>query len=217
MNPATVIGGLTRRTLEKEKLSKESIEKLKDILTQSQILEKIVSDFEFLVKSKKFIFRREDINEIISFTTSSVEQELKSKGIELSLQLSDKPLYFNANKQLLKIAFGLLLKNSIEATPKGGKIFLYTGKVNEDIFFTIRDTGHGIPTEYMDKIFDPFFSTKERMGMGLPLTKQIVEDHLGVITAESTPGEGSTFRISFPIVWKECGQKSNFEKGIDRE
>jgi signal transduction histidine kinase len=101
----------------------------------------------------------------------------------------------------------------MEVTPAGGKIFLYTGTADEHIFFTIRDTGHGIPEEYMDKIFDPLFSTKERMGMGLPLTKQIVEDHLGVITAESTLGEGSTFRISFPIVWKEYEQKSNFEKG----
>lgn len=63
-------------------------------------------------------------------------------------------------------------------------------------------SGHGIPEDVIDKIFEPFFSTKKYgFGMGLPLVKQIVSEHLGEIKVESELGKGTTFRLLFPFRW----------------
>lgn len=202
-NPATVIGGLCHRLLEKEKVPEPYRGKLEDILTKSQELEKIVRDFESLMKSKRFMFKRDDLNEIVLATASLMEQEIKDKGIKLSIHLSDTPLLFNANKQLLKVAINHILRNALESTPSGGKISLSTSIKEDNIFLTISDTGIGIPPEDMHRIFEPFFTTKERIGMGLPLVKQIVEDHMGHISVDSIPKMGTTFHLIFPVRWTE--------------
>ena len=68
------------------------------------------------------------------------------------------------------------------------------------------DTGHGITPEDLSRIFDPFYTTREhRFGMGLPLVRQIVKEHLGEIAVESEPGRGTLVRMSFPVRWRDTG------------
>ena len=74
----------------------------------------------------------------------------------------------------------------------------------DKIILSISDTGYGIPDGEIDNVFKPFFSTKERgFGMGLPLVKQIVSEHLGDLVIESKAGQGSVFRMIFPTTWRE--------------
>ena len=72
------------------------------------------------------------------------------------------------------------------------------------VLVEVTDTGTGIPPEIIDKIFDPLFSTKiYRFGMGLPMIKQILSEHLGRVEVESRWGAGTTFRLLIPVRWTE--------------
>ncbi len=203
-NPAAVIGWTCKRILEKEKIPERLCENLKDVIDESERLESMVRDFETLLKSKQSMFKHEDINEIVKGIVSIVEKEADEKGVELSVNLLECPLKINTQKNLLKPAIFHVIRNAIEATPKGGRVTVSTLRKNEKVILTISDTGSGIPEACIDKIFDPFFSTKEhRFGMGLPLVKQVVLEHMGEIKVESEAGKGTTFNIIFPIRWLE--------------
>jgi signal transduction histidine kinase len=105
-------------------------------------------------------------------------------------------------KNLLKVATYLLIKNSLEATPEGGTVSIATHQDAANTVLEIKDSGDGMPDDIKDKIFDPFFTTKKTgFGMGLPLVKQIINEHFGKIQVDSKKGHGTTFRIQFPLRW----------------
>jgi signal transduction histidine kinase len=97
-----------------------------------------------------------------------------------------------------------LIHNSIDALPQDGILRLRLRKAEGEIHLLIADNGHGIPAEYADEIFQPFITTKEERGtgLGLALTKRIVERHRGTIRMRSSvrPGKsGTLFKISLPV------------------
>ncbi len=200
-NPAMLIGCACKRIIEKETtLSGE----FHDVIDECKKLESIVGDFESLLKSRKSVFKYEDINAIASGAVSVLEKEASQKGIRTVLYLSAEPLRINAQKNLLRVAIYHVLRNAIDATPSGGRITLTTYADNDKVALVITDSGSGIPKENIEKIFDPFYSTKQlRFGMGLPMVKQIVSEHLGEITVESEPEEGTVFKVVFPARWIE--------------
>ncbi len=203
-NPAAVIGWTCKRIIEKEDVSEKLEENLKDVIDESEKLESIVKDFEAILKSKQSRFRYEDINEIVRGVVSIVEKEADEKDVKISVSLAEHPLKINTQKNLLRAAIFHIIRNAIEATPEGGRITITTSDGKDSVNLTISDTGLGIPKEDIDKIFDPFFSTKLfRFGMGLPLVKQIVSEHLGEIKVESEIGKGTTFKMIFPVRWIE--------------
>ena len=91
----------------------------------------------------------------------------------------------------------------MDATIFGGKISISTGEKEDNIFLTITDTGKGMTPEELHKIFEPFYSTKGRTGMGLPLVRQIITEHMGEITVDSKPNIGTTVQFIFSTRWKE--------------
>ncbi len=203
-NPATVIGWTCKRMLKDEEVPVKLSESLKDLINESEKLESIVRDFEALLKSKQSMFKYEDINEIVKEVISIVKKEADEKKINISLNLPQHELKINMQKNLLKAAIFNVIRNAIEATPKGGRITISAMEEPKHIVLSISDTGTGIPRDDIEKIFDPFFSTKlYRFGMGLSLVKQIVSEHLGEIKVQSEVGKGTTFNLIFPIKWIE--------------
>ncbi|MEW6107659.1 MAG: DUF3365 domain-containing protein [Nitrospirota bacterium] len=203
-NPATAISGTFNRILKKEEISGSLRERLTDLMIEAQKLDMIVKDYETILKNKELMFKFEDINEIIKNVMPLVEKEIKNKKIVLSLELSDTPHRCMANRQLLRVAILHVLKNAIEAVTEGGKIAVKTASEKDRITLSVTDTGKGIPKEDISKIFSLFYSTKKhRVGMGLPLVKQIIKEHKGEITVESEPGKGTVFYLNFPIRWSE--------------
>lgn len=203
-NPAAVIGWSCRRLLQKEKVSEKIQENLNSIIDECNRLESIVKDFELLLKSKQSMFKYEDLNDIIRGIIPVVEREARDKHINIAFKLSENPLKINAQKNLLRIALLHIVRNAIEATPEEGMISITSSGNSEKAIISISDTGVGIPEEDLQKIFDPFYSTKlYRFGMGLPLVKQIISEHLGEIKVESVFNKGTTFRLIFPIRWIE--------------
>jgi signal transduction histidine kinase len=95
-----------------------------------------------------------------------------------------------------------LLLNAVDAMPDGGTIGVRASASAGRVRLTVSDTGVGIPAEHLEKIYDPFFTTKPRgqgTGLGLSVSYGIIKEHAGTLTAESAPGEGSRFIVSLPI------------------
>jgi signal transduction histidine kinase len=203
-NPASVIGLTCKRILDKEHDPEELRAKLGNIISETDKLERLVKDFETLLKNRRSKFAYQDINENVKGAVSIIKNKASGKGVDLVLNLSTHPLKTNIQKNLMQIAISHILKNSIEATPEGGGVTVSTGKDQDNILLTIADTGHGISKKDSDRIFDPMFSTKkQRFGMGLSIVKQIVSEHMGEIDVESDTGKGTTFRIKLPVRWIE--------------
>ncbi len=200
--PAAVIGGVSKRILEKGKVEADIREDISTIIEEALKLEVIVKDFQSLLKGKKPAFTYEDINEIVTEVLSIVRREAFRKNVAISVDLVERPLKINAQKDLIRMAVFNILRNALESTSEGGRISVSTSSDVKKVMLTVSDTGHGIPKEILGKIFDPFYSTQVyTFGMGLPLIKQIVSEHLGEIEVESETGKGTTFRISFPPRW----------------
>ncbi len=203
-NPAAMIGGRCRRILEKENVSESLRENLQYIIEGAEKLDKIVKDFETLLKNRQSRFRHEDLNEIVERVVSVIEKDAEYKGLEICINISNEPLRINMQTDLLRVAIFHIIKNAVEATAKGGKITVETFKEGDNVALVVSDTGYGIPEEDVEHVFRPFFSTKEcGFGMGLPLVKQIISEHLGELIVKSKSGLGTTFMMLFPVRWKE--------------
>jgi len=203
-NPAAVIGLTCRRMLEKEEVPQRLIPKIEGIIGEAEKLDNIVKEFHSLLKNRKSMFRYEDINELVDSIMPIIENMVVNKRVEVEFNRSQEPLKVNVQKNLFQIAISHLVKNSIDAIPEGGRICITTYESDNACILEISDTGQGISPEDMDKIFNPLFSSKDkRFGMGLPLVKRIVTEHMGEISVASKPGEGTTFRIKLPLRWSQ--------------
>lgn len=199
-NPAIVIGSKAKKMANKKDVPEDFRKDLLCILEETEKLQTMVKDFHNLLKNKKSKFSYDDINEVVESVASSVEK----RDVTLIFNLSDQPLKINMEKDLLRVAISLLIKNAMEAMPQNGRLTIETGQHEEEVFLRISDTGCGIPTIFLENIFVPFFSTKKRgFGLGLPLVKQIVSEHMGKISVKSEEGKGTRFSLTFPSRWKD--------------
>ncbi len=146
-----------------------------------------------------------NMNEVLSHTLKFVSKQAVFRNISIHTDLSENLPPVKADPLQLEQVILDILVNASEAMPDGGQIFIAssTNSKTREIEVSIRDTGPGIPAEYIQKIFEPFFSTKggKSMGIGLAVSWNIVSQHGGRLEAESKPGEGATFRIVMP--WAE--------------
>ena len=211
-NPATIIGAIVLRLFHTQELSEPVRKKLMDVREASGRLDLIVKEYEDILKSKEKFFRVEDLNEISRETLLTFDSRVREKRAIVMLELYGMPLYFYAVKHLIRIALVHMIGNALDASPKGGRIIIRSGLSGKRIFISISDQGPGIERGDIARIFDLFYSTKGRMGTGLPMVKQIVDEHGGEIDVES-PGQGSVFTLYFPAGWIEFAGSLPFKKG----
>jgi signal transduction histidine kinase len=108
-------------------------------------------------------------------------------------------LVINGDRFALGRVFRNLITNAIQATESGGRVTIATSRVDGDVVVNVSDTGSGIPADRLSAIFDEFVTTKRRgLGLGLAITKRIVEQLDGSITVESEVGRGTAFTLRFP-------------------
>ena len=110
------------------------------------------------------------------------------------------PLYIEGDLFALNRVYRNLITNALQATPPRGKVVIRTMRQGEEAIVEIADTGCGIPADRLDTIFDDFVTTKRRgLGLGLAISKKVVEQLGGTIAVASQVGLGSTFTLRFPI------------------
>lgn len=143
----------------------------------------------------------ENVNEIILNLLSFMSNELREKKIEVIYNLQEELPAIEADENQLRQAFLNLVRNAGEALSlDGGTIKVSTYLEQDCVVVQIADTGPGINQQDLPKIFEPFFSTKEKgTGLGLALTQQIIQEHGGIIGVESILPHGTTFMIRLPV------------------
>jgi len=146
----------------------------------------------------------EHMPDVVRGAVQLLRLELEAAGIELELRLAeDLPLVALDEAQIRQVLINLL-KNAREAMPEGGRIELEARASTDGVELIVRDHGVGMDGEQKERIFDLFYTTKQRgSGLGLPLTQQIVVAHRGHIRCESSPGRGTTFTLFFPVAKSE--------------
>jgi signal transduction histidine kinase len=150
------------------------------------------------------VFEREDVNEIVSGLVEFLRPELVGAGVEVRLSLAAGLPPVRADEGQLRAAFLNLLRNSREAMPRGGAVTVATRLAGEGVEIEVADTGGGIPPEALPRIFDAFYSTKEKgTGLGLAFTQQVVQEHGGTVRCESAPGQGTVFTVRLPAAIEE--------------
>ena len=127
------------------------------------------------------------------------------KNIAIRVELPTQPLpHLEGDKEKLEIVLDNLLDNAIKYTPKGGAVTVSAHRGTLGLLITVSDTGAGIPKETQEKIFQKFYRgpnahTVQGIGLGLYITRRIVEGHHGTITVASAPGRGATFSVNLPL------------------
>lgn len=161
-----------------------------------------------LTFSRPYIIRRceNDIHKIIDSSLEFIEHRIDPGHISIRKELSESlpPVFVDADH--ISQVFINVMVNAIESMPNGGTVTIRTGTCKDHercIAVSIVDAGHGICDEIKSKVFEPFFTTKNKegekgLGMGLAISKRIVEDHRGKISVVSKFGEGTTFVICLP-------------------
>ena len=143
-----------------------------------------------------------DINLIIGEWQDFIEFRCAKSGIDVALDLTPElPLISADAGQLSQVLVNLVI-NAIHAMPEGGRLTIHTGVKARGIVFSVQDTGMGIKEDLLDKIFLPFFTTKEvdqGTGLGLSVVYGIVQEHGGTVTVKSREAEGSIFTITLPL------------------
>lgn len=176
-------------------------EDIQTIREEIERMEKIVQDFLDFVKPPEPNYESANINKILENTLNLLAPNFKKQNISVEKHLKDNlpPVY--VDKEKIKQVFLNLILNSIQAMPDGGSLSVsseFTKMGHAEI--RIKDNGVGIPKECQDKIFDPFFSTKDRgSGLGLSIAYRILELHKGEISFEGKNGRGTTFIVTLPV------------------
>jgi signal transduction histidine kinase len=163
-------------------------------------LDYIVNQFLQAIRPTPPQFKPAGLNDVALKTLEVLQPELDNRGLEVrtrfARQLPPAPLDPNQIQQVLLN----LVKNAMQAMTRGGVLSLQTGEGADGVWVSISDTGGGIPQEQINRIFDPFYTTKKKgTGLGLMIVQRIVRAHNGRIELESQVGRGTTFRIWLPL------------------
>ena len=149
-----------------------------------------------------------DLNKIIHETLALLDHQLKTSQVKVQQDLLPTLPLIHGNAGKLQQVFLNLFLNAKDAMAGGGTLHVRTAN-GEGVRVTISDTGSGIAQEHIQRIYDPFFTTKNGVregrkgtGLGLSVTYGIIQEHAGKIQVESRVGEGTTFYLEFPLMRK---------------
>ncbi|MCK5590504.1 MAG: GAF domain-containing sensor histidine kinase, partial [Candidatus Pacebacteria bacterium] len=140
------------------------------------------------------------INELLEDYVNRVDSYVRSMNCMIETDFDEDVNVKIDSKEFFQ-CFNHLIKNACDAMPEGGTININTKKAEDKILLTVKDYGLGISESLHDKIFEPFMShgKREGTGLGLSVTKKIIEEHGGTISVKSELGEGATFSVTLPI------------------
>jgi len=197
-NPLTGIAGATYYLKAKcsPKIDSKLKEMFKVIEKDVQYSNKIINDLLEYSRDIKLELNESTPRLMVKEALSAVKIPKKVRVANLS---RDKPK-MEVDTDKMKRVFVNIIKNAVDAMPKGGKLTIESRKSNGDLEIVFSDTGAGMSEETLRNIFRPLFTTKAKgMGFGLPICKRFVEAHGGKILARSTVGKGSTFIVTLPV------------------
>lgn len=203
-NPLSSIG-LNLELLEEEmagpELGGESKQLVQAIRREVDHLKSLSEEYLSLARTPQARRQPENLADIVTELTAFMTPELDRAGVKLELELDETPDVLVDEAQLRQ-ALTNLIRNAREAMLKGGQLRIESKSTgSSQVNLVVEDTGPGIPEDVRQSIFDPFFTTKNRgTGLGLAVTKQLVEANRGTVVCEPASGQGTRFVIQLPTV-----------------
>ena len=147
------------------------------------------------------------LNELTEHVLKLLEPQFTAAGrapITAKVELDSELPFIQADPELISRALQNLVLNAIDAMPSGGSLTVRTSPGDGGVTISVSDTGTGLTREECERLFTPYYTTKQHgTGLGLAIVQSVVSDHHGKITVESEPGRGSTFRIELPLQMPE--------------
>jgi len=208
-NPLGSIG-IHLELMKKEMSGKQQIETQKVmenlLIIKEEVdrLNRIVMDFLFTVRPMNAELSYDELNRVVRELLDFMKFEIAGAGITVDTDLAKANPQILMDERYMKQAVLNILKNAISAMPDGGMLRVQTVQKGNELLLKISDTGIGIPDEHMEKIFEPYFTTKDfGSGLGLTLVYKIVKEHMGDIEINSKVGEGTSITLRFPVPQKE--------------
>ena len=220
-NPLTTVTGFIELTLNEMPIASPLRSDLELALQEAHRARSVVRrllDFSRPVEDQR---ARTDVNELITEVLPLFHHLARTSGIALSPDLSPKLPWIYIDSNQIKQVLINLIHNAIQAMPQGGSLAIYCSReqrlvgerpaltnqevsssITEWICICIKDTGVGMSADVLERIFEPFYSTRpagKGTGLGLSVSYGIIASHGGWIDVESSPGQGSTFRVYLPI------------------
>jgi signal transduction histidine kinase len=163
-------------------------------------LNRLVSDFLSYGRPARLKTRELDARALIEEVSDLVKAQAEQQGVKVNVATDGHgDTKFQADYEQIKTCFSNLMINAVQAMPEGGALDVTVHPNESNLHIEFADTGVGIAPENLAQIFEPYYSTKDTgIGLGLPLTKKIIEEHGGQISVASEPGKGTTFTVTLP-------------------
>jgi PAS domain S-box-containing protein len=198
-NPLMMIGGFANQLL-RQSLDEKTLSKLSIIADEVSRLEGLLKELRQFYQPRALKVEKIDMNALLGEVLSLIKHDCKRKNIGSEFAEETEPLFIAGDRDKLKQVFLNLAKNAIEAMENGGRLIINSKRSDGFVVTTIDDEGCGVPECDMEKIFSPFYTTKQHgTGLGLSISKSIIEAHEGSsFKLTSEEGKGTTFKITMP-------------------
>ena len=189
----------TKYAPEDEKRREQFTRILTSIRDEVARLKRLVNDLLNYGRPARLAVESIDIHKLIAETIALIQPQAEDQGVKVSLEEEMVSIEVLGDRERLKSCFSNIAINALQAMPGGGHLSARVAKLDGVAEITLSDTGTGISEEALGKIFEPYFSTKQAgFGLGLAVTKAIVEEHKGSIVVKSRLNEGTTFTVRLP-------------------
>lgn len=196
-NPMTTIRGYLQLFSRKHYFA-EYREQISTMIEEIDQVNAVITELLSLAPNKRLDLKKGSINAVITKLSPILEANLIKTGHDFNIDMGNIPELVFDEKELSVLILNLV-KNSQEATPIGGSIFIRSSAVNEYVILSIQDTGRGIPDEIMDKLGSPLILARDnKVGLGLAICYRIAQHHKANI-AVTTSSHGTTINIYFAV------------------
>jgi signal transduction histidine kinase len=176
------------------------LNRLTTVQKEASRLRDILDDFLRFAGKMELDRRKLDVNRLLEEMVDFFHPQAQIQRVQLRLRPADGSLVVPLDERLMKQALLNLMLNALQAMPQGGEIILSTRRDGDRAVIDVIDTGRGIEPDALHKIFQAYYSTKKGgHGLGLAISKRIIEEHGGTIDAISEVGKGTDFRIELPL------------------
>jgi len=198
-HPIQNIGNSTR-LLMRDDLDADSRDQFRRTIERElQALKRFMDDLRHIVKPNPIERFAMDVNTSVADIAESMRAEAERNGVALETSYGEGPLVIDGDRFALGRVYRNLITNAIQATEPGGRVTVTTARAGDRVQIDVADTGSGIPADRLSAIFDDFVTTKRRgLGLGLAISKRIVEQLNGTIDVQSEVGRGTSFTLRFP-------------------
>ena len=183
-----------------EDTRRRALIKVETLRREAARLQRLFDEFLHLTGERRLECADVDIGEVVARLVEFFAPEAGRENVSIALDREDQPLICSVDERLLRQALLNLAINARQAMPEGGTLRFCVRRDGDSAVIALTDTGVGIESKQLERIFRPFYSTKAGgSGLGLPITQRIVGEHGGTLACKSEVGRGTTFTIRLPL------------------